>query len=129
MSWMFCAVCAGLRSIWCCRSLIAASYCAPATSSAVLPGIIVPTPPACESSELARPARPPSPLSAPEPLPFDLPPPPPPFGGRSEEHTSELQSHVNLVCRLLLEKKKRRMSTWSYCSCSCEDAIDGALTA
>src|SRR5438477_5489504 len=25
--------------------------------------------------------------------------------GRSEEHTSELQSHVNLVCRLLLEKK------------------------
>src|SRR5690242_21939345 len=29
---------------------------------------------------------------------------------RSEEHTSELQSHVNLVCRLLLEKKKRRKS-------------------
>src|SRR5438477_13002189 len=28
--------------------------------------------------------------------------------GRSEEHTSELQSHVNLVCRLLLEKKKKR---------------------
>src|SRR5690242_21102510 len=27
---------------------------------------------------------------------------------RSEEHTSELQSHVNLVCRLLLEKKKER---------------------
>src|SRR5690242_21281433 len=27
-------------------------------------------------------------------------------GDRSEEHTSELQSHVNLVCRLLLEKKK-----------------------
>src|SRR5690242_21411539 len=27
-------------------------------------------------------------------------------GFRSEEHTSELQSHVNLVCRLLLEKKK-----------------------
>src|SRR5690242_21573464 len=26
--------------------------------------------------------------------------------GRSEEHTSELQSHVKLVCRLLLEKKK-----------------------
>src|SRR5690242_21609488 len=26
-------------------------------------------------------------------------------GPRSEEHTSELQSHVNLVCRLLLEKK------------------------
>src|SRR5438477_4272210 len=27
---------------------------------------------------------------------------------RSEEHTSELQSHVNLVCHLLLEKKKHR---------------------
>src|SRR5438477_6127135 len=29
---------------------------------------------------------------------------------RSEEHTSELQSHVNLVCRLLLEKKKKTIS-------------------
>src|SRR5260370_22586630 len=28
--------------------------------------------------------------------------------GRSEEHTSELQSHLNLVCRLLLDKKKKR---------------------
>src|SRR5260370_31861935 len=28
------------------------------------------------------------------------------FRVRSEEHTSELQSHLNLVCRLLLEKKK-----------------------
>src|SRR5258706_3884821 len=36
--------------------------------------------------------------------------------GRSEEHTSELQSLTNLVCRLLLEKKKprslRRRSLW-----------------
>src|SRR4051812_49773556 len=30
---------------------------------------------------------------------------------RSEEHTSELQSHVNLVCRLLLEKKKKKSQT------------------
>src|SRR5690348_12987948 len=30
------------------------------------------------------------------------------FRGRSEEHTSELQSPVHLVCRLLLEKKKER---------------------
>src|SRR5438132_12371731 len=29
---------------------------------------------------------------------------------RSEEHTSELQSHSDLVCRLLLEKKKNRVS-------------------
>src|SRR5260370_20264718 len=42
---------------------------------------------------------------------------------RSEEHTSELQSHLNLVCRLLLEKKKKiRLSktrwtaTKQYCS-------------
>src|SRR2546430_8349825 len=31
--------------------------------------------------------------------------------GRSEEHTSELQSQSNLVCRLLLEKKKTTSST------------------
>src|SRR5260370_35202569 len=30
---------------------------------------------------------------------------------RSEEHTSELQSHLNLVCRLLLEKKKNAGNT------------------
>src|SRR2546427_1057714 len=30
--------------------------------------------------------------------------------GRSEEHTSELQSQSNLVCRLLLEKKKKNIS-------------------
>src|SRR2546427_9647847 len=30
-----------------------------------------------------------------------------PVGDRSEEHTSELQSQSNLVCRLLLEKKKK----------------------
>src|SRR5260370_23952157 len=29
---------------------------------------------------------------------------------RSEEHTSELQSHLNLVCRLLLEKKKKNVT-------------------
>src|SRR2546430_6782990 len=32
----------------------------------------------------------------------------PPLAARSEEHTSELQSQSNLVCRLLLEKKKTR---------------------
>src|SRR2546430_10126559 len=32
-----------------------------------------------------------------------------PFGLRSEEHTSELQSQSNLVCRLLLEKKKSNL--------------------
>src|SRR5438034_4435624 len=30
---------------------------------------------------------------------------------RSEEHTSELQSHSDLVCRLLLEKKKKKKKT------------------
>src|SRR5260370_28503652 len=33
---------------------------------------------------------------------------------RSEEHTSELQSHLNLVCRLLLEKKKSNKQSQSY---------------
>src|SRR5438034_7871486 len=32
---------------------------------------------------------------------------------RSEEHTSELQSHSDLVCRLLLEKKKKKITTKS----------------
>src|SRR2546422_2733330 len=32
-------------------------------------------------------------------------------GVRSEEHTSELQSRLHLVCRLLLEKKKKRQNT------------------
>src|SRR2546427_2563640 len=36
---------------------------------------------------------------------------------RSEEHTSELQSQSNLVCRLLLEKKKKAM-TLITCLCS-----------
>src|SRR5438105_15867019 len=35
-------------------------------------------------------------------------PPRKPIDGRSEEHTSELQSRVDLVCRLLLEKKKKQ---------------------
>src|SRR5256885_4042554 len=50
--------------------------------------------------------------------------------GRSEEHTSELQSPCNLVCRLLLEKKKKHkcgcfksiscylFSSWIHVSCS-----------
>src|SRR5260370_26491073 len=33
---------------------------------------------------------------------------------RSEEHTSELQSHLNLVCRLLLEKKKKDKISQTY---------------
>src|SRR4051812_50005683 len=33
---------------------------------------------------------------------------------RSEEHTSELQSHVNIVCRLLLEKKKKNKPDLLY---------------
>src|SRR5260370_36314559 len=63
------------------------------------------------------------PLSLHDALPISPPPPPscsaarrfPPGPTRcgrcprprSEEHTSELQSHLNLVCRLLLEKKKK----------------------
>src|SRR5688572_31604557 len=38
--------------------------------------------------------------------------------GRSEEHTSELQSQSNLVCRLLLEKKKKPLQVCSPLSLS-----------
>src|SRR5260370_25226876 len=40
------------------------------------------------------------------------------FRVRSEEHTSELQSHLNLVCRLLLEKKKNEKDRWPSQSCN-----------
>src|SRR5215204_72996 len=45
------------------------------------------------------------------------PPAPTPPASRSEEHTSELQSHSDLVCRLLLEKKKKcsRPRAWRLC--------------
>src|SRR5260370_32253962 len=43
---------------------------------------------------------------------------------RSEEHTSELQSHLNLVCRLLLEKKKNKQSIYRALSLSqSQDAL------
>src|SRR5207247_9876474 len=47
--------------------------------------------------------RVPRPTRRPEPRRRPRPP-----GDRSEEHTSELQSRVDLVCRLLLEKKKKK---------------------
>src|SRR5260370_6486408 len=53
--------------------------------------------PICASSTDSR--SPQNTLPAGQPRPFDR-------QRRSEEHTSELQSHLNLVCRLLLEKKK-----------------------
>src|SRR5256885_6309810 len=59
--------------------------------------------------EMARERRaaPPHPLRALQPAAADE--------GRSEEHTSELQSPCNLVCRLLLEKKKK-IQTLTYCT-------------
>src|SRR5690606_40610572 len=44
---------------------------------------------------------------------FQKAPPSPGSPPRSEEHTSELQSRENLVCRLLLEKKKRHIYHYS----------------
>src|SRR5690242_20819119 len=41
---------------------------------------------------------------------------------RSEEHTSELQSHVNLVCRLLLEKKNTTPSSYQGTGVPCTSA-------
>src|SRR2546429_4953648 len=51
--------------------------------------------------------------------------------GRSEEHTSELQSRLHLVCRLLLEKKKRYHND-SHCAiteCKYRDVSDYAVTS
>src|SRR5688572_31879658 len=54
----------------------------------------------------AEPAAPPPPIPPLPPIPAPAPPAMvPPI--RSEEHTSELQSQSNLVCRLLLEKKNK----------------------
>src|SRR5256885_2595487 len=41
------------------------------------------------------------------------------YGFRSEEHTSELQSPCNLVCRLLLEKKKMATACTEASACQC----------
>src|SRR5260370_10752374 len=43
---------------------------------------------------------------------------------RSEEHTSELQSHLNLVCRLLLEKKKNYEGEWWKIDLCTEPAVE-----
>src|SRR5699024_11520818 len=56
------------------------------------------------------PPHPPSPRSD------SLPHPGIPLLPRSEEHTSELQSRFDLVCRLLLEKKKKITHIYYYCS-------------
>src|SRR2546427_5487828 len=52
---------------------------------------------------------------------FSVPGPP-----RSEEHTSELQSQSNLVCRLLLEKKKRSFELFEV---FVHDDVEGMLRA
>src|SRR5260370_19206194 len=45
---------------------------------------------------------------------------------RSEEHTSELQSHLNIVCRLLLEKKKKSDTSYWIALFSYSTGIDTA---
>src|SRR2546430_2817787 len=49
--------------------------------------------------------------------------------GRSEEHTSELQSQSNLVCRLLLEKKKKIPFSGPGGLPSCESELAGSKPA
>src|SRR2546427_877718 len=47
---------------------------------------------------------------------------------RSEEHTSELQSQSNLVCRLLLEKKKNMLGRFSWrCALNCQPSAYSAI--
>src|SRR5258706_7490313 len=61
----------------------------------------------CPSSSASSSSRPPPPRELEEAL----------EEGRSEEHTSELQSLTNLVCRLLLEKKKKDQDLDETCDC------------
>src|SRR2546426_2009979 len=49
--------------------------------------------------------------------------------GRSEEHTSELQSPCNLVCRLLLEKKKRNIMIFPLVRVVAETRVSGGREA
>src|SRR2546422_4180730 len=44
-------------------------------------------------------------------------------GSRSEEHTSELQSRLHLVCRLLLEKKKKQQPALIACTALCRTTL------
>src|SRR2546429_5287475 len=46
--------------------------------------------------------------------------------GRSEEHTSELQSRLHLVCRLLLEKKKQHSSPLQIQLSACDPKVPDA---
>src|SRR2546422_4986388 len=67
--------------------------------------------PICSAGAAARECSPPGcPTACPPRSTSDSAPPPasPSATTRSEEHTSELQSRLHLVCRLLLEKKNRR---------------------
>src|SRR5260221_10719871 len=49
---------------------------------------------------------------------------------RSEEHTSELQSHSDLVCRLLLEKKKKtNKKETTYITRSCIRTVDHVIAS
>src|SRR5436309_7447884 len=48
-------------------------------------------------------------------------------GARSEEHTSELQSRENLVCRLLLEKKKRKRSRQTVIAMAATETITSII--
>src|SRR2546422_2840388 len=55
-----------------------------------------------------------APVTAPEALKVPLPPGKSSSPERSEEHTSELQSRLHLVCRLLLEKKKKARASFRH---------------
>src|SRR3712207_9452740 len=65
--------------------------------------VVVPPQPGCQGRKVNRPPA----QLAEQPASDRLEVVPPGRAGRSEEHTSELQSRQYLVCRLLLEKKKK----------------------
>src|SRR5207253_6208335 len=75
--------------------------CAPTTVQAAMDLRVSPAPAPSAPATTRRAGRPAAPMA-------------PASGGRSEEHTSELQSRGHLVCRLLLEKKKKQKNKLSH---------------
>src|SRR2546430_10065324 len=80
------------------RAITGASTDDTATMNAEREGVVITRPAVCAMNPTATRAPSKTPLQSSRPA----------GRGRSEEHTSELQSQSNLVCRLLLEKKKNK---------------------
>src|SRR5437879_487050 len=103
-------------SLFCLALLVAGCVIEAPPREVMQPAVVEPAPapaPAVVSVYEEPPLAEPAPIAigwAPPPMLVEVPPPAPfPYSVRSEEHTSELQSPMYLVCRLLLEKKKKKL--------------------